>query len=71
MSRTFTGNDHAQAIVPKVSGSPGYTGYNDYNGKWHKVSKDSDSGYYNFLDGKISDLSLNAVPNLKIEWINI
>lgn len=25
------------------------------------------AGYYNFLDGKISDLSLNAVPNLKIE----
>lgn len=25
------------------------------------------AGYYNFLDGKISDLTLNAVPNLKIE----
>ena len=24
------------------------------------------AGYYNFLDGKISDLSLNAIPNLKI-----
>ena len=24
------------------------------------------SGYYNFINGKISDLTLNAVPNLKI-----
>lgn len=24
------------------------------------------SGYYNFLAGKISDLTLNAMPNLKI-----
>lgn len=25
------------------------------------------AGYYNYLNGKISDLKLNAVPNLKIE----
>ena len=24
------------------------------------------SGYYNFINGKISDLTLNAVPNIKI-----
>ena len=24
------------------------------------------SGYYNFINGKISDLKLNAVPNLKL-----
>ena len=24
------------------------------------------AGYYNFINGKISDLTLNAVPNLKI-----
>lgn len=27
------------------------------------------AGYYNYINGKISDLELNAVPNLKIgEW---
>ena len=26
------------------------------------------AGYYNYLNGNISDLSLNAVPNLKITW---
>ena len=24
------------------------------------------AGYYNFINGKINDMSLNAVPNLKI-----
>ena len=24
------------------------------------------AGYYNFIDGKISNLDLNAVPNLKL-----
>jgi N6-L-threonylcarbamoyladenine synthase len=24
------------------------------------------AGYYNFINGKIADLTLNAVPNLKI-----
>ena len=24
------------------------------------------SGYYNFINGKVSNLTLNAVPNLKI-----
>ena len=24
------------------------------------------AGYYNYLDGDISDLSLNAIPNLKL-----
>jgi len=24
------------------------------------------AGYYNFIEGKLSDLTLNAVPNLKI-----
>lgn len=24
------------------------------------------AGYYNFIEGKISDITLNAVPNLKI-----
>ena len=24
------------------------------------------AGYYNFINGKISDLTLNAIPNLKI-----
>ena len=25
------------------------------------------AGYYNFVNGKISDLTLNAIPNLKLE----
>ena len=28
------------------------------------------AGYYNFINNKISDLSLNAVPNLKIDEFN-
>jgi len=24
------------------------------------------AGYYNYINGKVSDLTLNAVPNLKI-----
>lgn len=72
-SRTFTGNDHAQAIVPKVSGSPGYTGYHDYNGKWHNVSKDSDSGYYNFLEeeGEVFSDYANEYIKQIVEEINL
>ena len=72
-SRTFTGNDHAQAIVPKVSGSPGYTGYHDYNGKWHKVTKDSDSGYYNFLEeeGEVFSDYANEYIKQIVEEINL
>ena len=72
-SRTFTGNDHAQAIVPKVSGSPGYTGYHDYNGKWHKVSKDADSGYYNFLEeeGEVFSDYANEYIKQIVEEINL
>ena len=25
------------------------------------------AGYYNYINGKISDLTLNAIPNLKLE----